>query len=146
MNESIDNMKITKINKFITKDSVPITNNKILLQKMIDYQTEGYKNNEKNLAKDLTTELNNLFGKSNKSIRLEFSNKLWILKYKDLEFYVYTSKKGTSIEICNYDYDEIRLGKKQDDIIEFLEYLYALVNNIPPEELNLRRAARTYNL
>lgn len=55
--------------------------------------------------------------------------KVWILEYNGLIFNIFTSKgKGTSVEICGYDYDDIRTGINEKEIIEFLEELHRLIN------------------
>ena len=146
MNES--NMyNIVKIESYIKKDSVPISNNRVILGQLIEYDMEAYRNNEIGLTNNIIEELTTLFGKHNKGMRLEFLTKLWMLKYKDLIFNVYTAKgKGTSIEICDYEYDAIRMGERQDDILEFLETLYSLINDISLKELELRRSTKGYNL
>jgi len=138
---------IYKINLPVRKNSVTIANNPTLLKQLVDYDMEAYRNKEKGLSHNLIEELTYLFGGQNVTLRLESMTKLWILEYKDLIFNVYSAKgKGTSIEICGYTSEDIRIGKRQKDISEFLENLYALINNISPEELDLRRTARKYNL
>lgn len=84
---------------------------------------------KKNLSQNILKELELNFGKPNKSIRLEFLNNVWILKYNELTFNIFSTKgKGISIEICGYNYDDIRTGLKEKEIIEFLEELHKLIN------------------
>jgi len=90
----------------IFKNSVPVTNNPVILNTLVNYQIKAYRNKEKDLSRNLIEELTNLFGTPNKSLRLEFMTKLWFLKYKDLTFNIFTAK------------------------IDFLETLYSLINNI----------------
>lgn len=116
-------------NIIISKNSVPVTNNPHILQYMCDKSVFSHRNNEKNLTQNNIEEMTELFGKQNKSLRLEFFTKLWILKYNDLLFNVYSAKgKGMSIEICSYSYEDIRTGVKEKEILEFLEELYNLIN------------------
>ena len=123
------NENINKVKRIVLEDSVPITNNPNILKWFVDCQTNSYRNNQKNLSQNLLKELEEIFGSSNKSLRLEFMTKVWILEYNGLIFNVFTAKgKGTSVEICGYDYDDIRTGINEKEIIEFLEELHRLIN------------------
>lgn len=115
--------------KLFKKNSVPVWNNTALLQWSVDNITKSFINNEKSLTHNLVAELEQLFGKCNKALRLEFYTRLWVLEYKGLTFNVYSAKgKGTSIEICEFSYEDVRGGKRNSDIIEFLEELYKEIN------------------
>ncbi len=136
---------INKVKKNIIDDSIPITNNFNILEWLVDCQQNSYINNQKNLSQNLLKELEEIFGSSNKSLRLEFMTKVWILEYNGLTFNVFTAKgKGTSIEICGYDYKDIA-GRSETllqgvrvtrplkvtierEIIKFLEELHRLIN------------------
>ena len=124
------NENINKVNRIVLKDSVPVTNNPNILKWLVDCQTNSYRNNHKNLSQNLLKELEEIFGSSNKSLlRLEFMTKVWILEYNGLIFNVFTAKgMGTSVEVCGYDYDDIRTGTNEKEIIEFLEELHKLIN------------------
>ncbi len=123
------NEDINKVKRIVIDGSVPVNNNPNILKWLVDCQTNSYRNGEKNLSQNLTNELEDLFGSSNKSLRLEFMTKVWILEYNGLVFNVFTAKgKGTSIEVCGYDYEDIRTGTKEADIINFLEELHRLIN------------------
>jgi hypothetical protein len=125
------NESINKVIKTIVDDSVPVTNNPNILKWLVDCQTNSYLNNQKHLSQNLLKELEETFGSSNKSLRLKFMTKVWILKYNGLTFNVFTAKnQGTSIEICGYDYEDIRTGTKEEEIINFLEELHRLINGI----------------
>jgi hypothetical protein len=118
-------------NKIILNKSVPVTNNPKILMWLVDCQTNSHKNGKKNLSKNLLTELTDLFGPSNKSIRLEFMTKVWVLKHKYSVYNVFAAKgRGTSIEIVGLGYVDVWNGDKENDIIEFLEDLYELINKI----------------
>lgn len=122
-------MEISKIKKLVLDRSVPVTNNPDILKWLVDCQLSSYKSGRKNLSKNLINELTDLFGDPNRSIRLEFMTKVWVLQYGDLVFNVFSAKtKGTSIEICGYDYEEVRIGIKSVEIIRFLEDLHSLIN------------------
>jgi len=138
MREQIDRVKnfgqflnenINKVKRIIVDNSVPITNNPNILKWLVDCQTNSYRNNQKNLSQNLLKELEETFGSSNKSLRLEFMTKVWILEYNGLIFNVFTAKgKGTSIEICDFDYEDIRTGTNEEEIIKFLDELHRLIN------------------
>lgn len=117
--------------KFFNKNSVPVQNNINISNWFIKNSMTAYREGHIGLLKNLISELTELFGKSNKTIRLEFMTRVWILKYKNLTFNVFTAKgKGTSIEVCDFDYEDIRNGKYEAEIIEFLEKLYNLINTL----------------
>jgi hypothetical protein len=127
-NESLDNQIIqTKGN--VVKDSVPVTNNKEIMEYMIDIQMKSYKNDEKNLTSNLIDELTSEFGVPNKTMRLEYNTKLWFLEFKGNNYNIFTAKgKGTGIEICGLSYEEVRNGIKKEEIMEFLDELHRIVN------------------
>lgn len=121
--------QINKVKRIVLENSIPVTNNPNILKWLVDCQTNSYRNNHKNLSQNLLEELEEIFGSSNKSLRLEFMTKVWILEYNGLIFNVFTAKdKGTSVEICGYDYDDIRTGTNEKEIISFLEELHRLIN------------------
>ena len=120
---------ITINNSFYSKDSTPITNNKDILEWLVNNSLESYENKQKNLSQSLILELTDLFGPPTKKLRLEFLTSLWCLNFKDVTFNVFTAKgKGTNIEICNYDYKDINKGVRKDIILEFLKELHTLIN------------------
>ena len=80
------NENINKVNRIVLEDSVPVTNNPNILKWLVDCQTNSYRNNHKNLSQNLLKELEEIFGSSNKSLRLEFMTKVWILEYNGLIF------------------------------------------------------------
>jgi len=112
----------TKKNKGI---SVPVTNSAKILSWMVEtHQITCLKEKRPSLMSDLRQKLFDIFGKQDTTITFEFRNKLWTLKHNDLTFNVYSAAgKGTSIEICNFTYDEINSGLKDIEIIEFLTEL-----------------------
>jgi hypothetical protein len=127
MNENIEKVENGFRSVLFNKSSIPVQNNPQILKWLCDNQTKSYQNKEKNLLQNLIPELTELFGNPNKTLRLE--SKLWILKYNDLTFNVFTAKgKGTSIEVCDYSHDDINSGVKQTEIIQFLEELHRLIN------------------
>jgi len=145
-NSKIDTLGIVKTNSKSIKESEPITTNRKVLQRICDSFTEAYENNERSLSCNLSNEIENIFGTHNKLIRLEFLTKVWELKYYDLTFNIFTSKKGTAIEICNLPFQKLINGDREDDIISFLDLLYALVNNKSLEDLKIRHDSKKYNL
>lgn len=111
--------------------SIPVTNNRNVLNWIVDCQTNSNLNGQKSLSDNLLKELEDLFGSPNKSFRFEFKTKVWVLEYDDNHFNIFTSKgKGTSIEICGYNYDDINESIREKEIIEFIEELHRLVNSI----------------
>ena len=114
----------------VSNDSVPITNNRDILTYMVNIQTDAFKSHKLVLTSNLIEPLTKIFGTQNKTMRLEFMTKLWVLKFKDLTFNVYTAKnRGTSYEVCDYSYEDIRTDKLlTKKIIEFLDELYKLIN------------------
>lgn len=130
LNEMNDTDEIIKVPVKIIYDSVPVQSNRYISDWFIEDSMTSYREGHIGLLKNLITELTELFGSYNKGLRLEFLTKLWILKYKDLTFNVFTAKgKGTSIEVCDMTHEEVRNGKNKEEIIEFLEKLHKLVNN-----------------
>ena len=115
--------------KYFSNDSVSITNSREILNYMVNIQTHAFQDNKLTLTSNLIEPLTKIFGTQNKTIRSEFMLKFWILKFKDLTFNVYTAKnRGTSYEVCDYSYEDVRNGKIDKKIIEFLEELYKLIN------------------
>ena len=115
--------------KYFSNDSVSITNSREILNYMVNIQTHAFQDNKLTLTSNLIEPLTKNFGTQNKTIRSEFMLKFWILKFKDLTFNVYTAKnRGTSYEVCDYSYEDVRNGKIDKKIIEFLEELYKLIN------------------
>ena len=117
---------ITKVESK-NRDGVPITNNAKILGIIVDIQVDAYEKNKKSLSKNMTDDLMRLFGKNTNSFLGEFRHKIWTLKFKDLQFNIFCSKRGTTIEICNYDYEQIRIGERESDIIEFIKELYKII-------------------
>ena len=116
---------ISRIKTSDTKMSTPIENNRAILNWMVSHQTYSFKNKKKCLSESLVDELTKIFGKPNRTLRLEFLTRCWVLKYHDLTFNIYTAEiKGTDIEICDYSLEDISRGVKQKEIIEFLEELH----------------------
>lgn len=136
---------ITKAIKLLSDAfSVPISNNAQILQALVDYQQMAYKNKEKSLLRSMNKELTKLFGAADYTIG---DRKHWTLKYNNLKFKIYSKEgNGTKIEICNHTYNQINKGKNLDKILDFLESLYALINNISLEEIELRKQTKKYNI
>src|ERR1035437_3516129 len=108
MNENIEKVENGFRSVLFNRSSVPVQNSREILRWICDNQTKSYQNKEKNLSQNLISELTELFGNPNKTLRLEFMTKLWILKYNDIIFNVFTARnKGTSIEVCGYSHDDI---------------------------------------
>jgi len=121
-------MEIIHLNGKKIESSIPTSNNRKILNWMVDNITYSYKNNMTSLSCNMVDELTAIYGKQNKTVTYEYRTKIWVLQYGDLTFNIYTAKKrGTSIEICDFTYDDI-ISKRTDDIINFLETLHKLIN------------------
>ena len=131
-NETMDenNFNIIHIDdSSLSSDSVSIMNNREIMRYVINLQTKSFEDNKISLISNLIDPITKIFGDPNKTLRLEFMTKCWSLKYKDLIFNVYTAKnRGTTYEICDCTYDDVRNGKENKTIMEFLDKLYELIN------------------
>lgn len=107
------------------KNSVPVTNNRNILTWFVEkHQIQCWKEKRKSLMSDLRSKLTQAFGKHDATVVGEFANKLWTLKQNGLTFNVYSaSGKGTSIEVCDLSYEQVRNGEKEKEIIQFLSDL-----------------------
>lgn len=124
-----NNKMISKVDTKKINNSTSITNNRFILDWMVTNQTECYITKKKTLSSDLLIELDREFGKHNKSMRLEFLTKIWVLEYKGHTFNVFSAKKkGTTIEICNCSFADIFMGDHNTIIIEFLTELSNRIN------------------
>lgn len=123
-------MKISKKKKsFQLKDSVPVTNNPFILNWLVEFQLNAYRNKTKNLSRNLFDELDSAFGEQTKRFMGDYLTSIWALCYGDMMFNVYTAMgKGTTIEVCDYTYEEINRGTKQEEIINFLSELGKVIN------------------
>lgn len=122
-------MEIKKLEGRNIPGSVPITNNPAVLNHLVNDMIGLRKEGRKNLFSDIRSEMERVFGPSNRGMRLEFMTRVWKLEYRGLHFNIFSAKsKGTSIEICGYDYEEIRAGAKEKEIIEFTNKLEKLIN------------------
>ena len=122
-------MSIKKLSTKILKYSTPVNNNVSILEWLVNCSTDSFSTNKKHLSKNLSEELKKCFGSPNKSLKLEYLTKVWVVEYKSLIFNIFASKRGTSIEICDHDFNDIRTGTKEKEIIQFLEELHKLINS-----------------
>lgn len=122
--------KIKRFDPVKTLTSIPVSNNYEILKWMSQNITNRIQNDGTTLTAVLSDKLNTLFGNPNKNLKLSYMTKLWVLKYDDLVFNVFTSKRGTSIELCDHTSLQIRSGEKQEEIINFLTELDNLINSI----------------
>ena len=126
-----ENDEIKKVDGRDVPNSVPITGSPVILNYLVNTMTKSRRGEWKGiilqnfLFSDIQPEMERVFGPcNNRVMRLEFMTKVWKLEYKGLHFNISSSKsKGTSIEICGYDYEDIRLGVKEKEIIEFTNKL-----------------------
>lgn len=117
------NNTISKGRFIFVKRSVPITNNPVILQWLVNNQQYSYRDKLKNLSRNMVDDLLRLFGKPNRK-------NLWYLEYNNIYFNVYSVVgTGTRIEICGYSYSDINQGMMQTQIIEFLITLHNLINS-----------------
>jgi len=122
--------KIEIVKVFEVLKSIKVENNRNILNWFVDVQQlMAIKSGGKLLTNDLREELTTLFGKRIKTIQLENRTSIWILKYDDLTFNIYSAKnRGTDIEICNVEYDQVNDKKLENKIINFLTELNKLIN------------------
>ena len=110
--------EITHIEGDKMNNSIPIENSR----KVLGWRAKN-SISKKSLAQRLDSELTTAFGKYNRIVKGEFINKVWFLSYGGINYNVYTSNKGTSIEIIGHSQDELSSGKLDNKIITFLEML-----------------------
>jgi hypothetical protein len=104
--------------------SIPVESNTNILHWIVSQSLVAHKANRKSLTADLRKELTEIFGKQNKERTLEFRSKCWFLEFKGLNFAIYSAAgKGTSIETCDFSYDNMYNRKGEKEIIEFLTEL-----------------------
>lgn len=116
--------EIIKLTDKVIKDSVPITNDREILQWLCDSSCVDYKENKKTLMSDLRLELKNTLGRQNGTLLFEFRTWAWIVSYEGLKYNIFSApKKGTAIELCDTSYEDVRLGKHTAQIKKFLEKL-----------------------
>ena len=87
-------------------------------RKVLEWRAKNY-----SLSRRLDKELTGAFGKHNRIVRGEFVHKVWILSCDGINYNVWTSNRGTSIEIIGCPYEELFAGKFDNKIIAFLEEL-----------------------
>ncbi len=127
--DQYESSEITKVDTRRVEDSLPVMNNRRILNWLVDCQTKAFQDKKKSLTTVLINELTNLFGAPNRSMRLEYMTKVWVLEYHGITFNVFSAnKKGTGIEVAGIDFEQLRTGEKADEIIEFLEKLYESIN------------------
>jgi hypothetical protein len=120
---------ITKKNVKNLASSISITNIPEVLKWIVENQTNSYYKNKKSISSNLLNEFKILFDKPNKSLRLKYLTKVYILKYNGLVFNVFISKDGgTGIEICDVSYENLKNIDKEI-IISFLEKLHKDINS-----------------
>lgn len=92
---------------------------------VLDYMCKDKKRSI-SLTRELKTELTTLFGKHNTTFKGEFYHYIWIVKYDNEIFNIYTAKdRGTDISI-NANYEE----NKSQVCISFLQELEKLLNTL----------------
>lgn len=81
--------------------------------------------------------LKNIFGKQDSTYTGEFRHYIWIKKYKDIKFIIFTGKKGTSYEmIYNDDFFDFHDNKRIGEII--VEFLEDLLQKIKKEMFTIK--------
>jgi hypothetical protein len=111
------------------KSSIPVVSDMGILSRVVAIQVDAHDKGLKGLSQSLVTELMMLFGASNRII--EYRTRVWVLEHCGILYNVFTAVgRGTSIEICGYTFQNVRLGVMRDQILDFLEELYTLVNTV----------------
>ena len=112
--------EIIKLDTTKVQHSTPIEN----YRRVLSYLVGNIKRSIR-LTKKLNDELTILFGKHNTTFRGEFFHRIWIVEFKGETFNIYSSNRGTSIEIvANYDDD------KSFICIEFIKTLEEMILKI----------------
>ncbi len=115
--------EIIKLDTKKLSDSIPVENSR----KVLDYICSNIKRSL-SLTRQLTEELTEIFGKHNTTFRGEFFHKIWILKYKDHTFEVFSSKRGTTFQIITKSDGSTLTPEEADISIEFLQKIATLIN------------------
>lgn len=115
--------EIIKLDTKKLSDSIPVENSR----KVLDYICSNIKRSL-SLTRQLTEELTEIFGKHNTTFRGEFFHKIWILKYKDHIFEVFSSKRGTTFQIITKSGGSTLTPEEADISIEFLQKIATLIN------------------
>ena len=115
--------EIIKLDTKKLSDSIPVENSR----KVLDYICSNIKRSL-SLTRQLTEELTEIFGKHNTTFRGEFFHKIWILKYKDHIFEVFSSKRGTTFQIITESVGSTLTPEEADISIEFLQKIATLIN------------------
>jgi len=115
--------EIIKLDTKKLSDSIPVENSR----KVLDYICSNIKRSL-SLTRQLTEELTEIFGKHNTTFRGEFFHKIWILKYKDHTFEVFSSKRGTTFQIITESVGSTLTPEEADISIEFLQKIATLIN------------------
>jgi hypothetical protein len=124
-------VEIRKVETSKIRSSIPVVNDTEILSRIITIQVGAYNKGLKSLSQSLVTELMMLFGASNKIMKLEYRTRVWVLEHCGIYYNVFTAVgRGTSIEICDYTFEDVRLGVMRDQILDFLEELRMLVNTV----------------
>lgn len=110
-------------NKLSTLNSIPVENSR----KVLSYICANIKRSI-SLSRQLTEELTEIFGKHNTTFRGEFFHKIWILKYKNHIFEVFSSKRGTTFQIVKESEGTTLTPEEEDISIEFLQKIGTLIN------------------
>ena len=94
-----------------TKISIPVENAGITIYNVLC--------SDMTYSQESTELMTKTFGKYTGTFRGEFLHKIWALQYKKETYHVLSSKRGTSFEIVDVDYSEVK--SKKEDISEFLK-------------------------
>lgn len=105
-----------------------ISNNAEVLGYINEAIEMSIKKEELSLFSNLTKEFTYHFGKPNETVKLEFNTKIWYVKFNDISINILTSKRGTSYEIKNVNFQDLREDKYNEVILEFLCNMYKLIN------------------
>jgi hypothetical protein len=128
-------MEITKVNTNTIEDSIPIENSRLVLSHFMDLQKKSFDNNKVIITESLTDELTSLFGECNKKMKLDYMTQVWVLKYKNFQFNIFSAnERGTDIEICGLSFIELNTREMDKEIIKFLDIFYDMINSTKNEK------------
>ena len=113
---------MVKLDTNIIKSSVPIENNR----KVLEYMCTDFDRNI-TLSSKLKDEFTQIFGNHNKTFRGEFLNYIWVIHFKNEIFNIFTSNRGTTYQIVSSYNDVIN---KENVCIEFLKEIENKLKNL----------------
>lgn len=117
-------------------NTISIQNNSDILAFIVELQTHSYLNNRIALTSISKESLVSAFGRQTTTVNLSNRNYMWRIVFCDLVFWIFRSKRGTSIELVlpknDLPYEDTRkfLTKNKDTVKDFIRDIDNRVNNV----------------